>query len=175
MDIKQFHQDESGYTLIELLIALQLSAIIIGIIYMNYQFIQNYLVRMEERINFEIRCAAISDIITKQLTETREVVRAESKLLSLITHSEDSVIIQIKDELIINRNNLLEGYRIEGKFNYYFISGEKRYWTSHPNPRKISQLRAVKVVLKITRKNSIKRLDVTCRLLKRKPIIVHPE
>lgn len=171
--MKQIIYSESGYTVIEILIAMQLSFIAFSIIYLNYSFINNYMHRLENRITAEIVCANLSQNLTKQLTEVREVLRADAHTVVCIKSSDDTLWLQINEQLLLNGKTFYETSQVEGYFNYFISGGLSGNWSRNPTFREMKHIRAIRLRLEITQNGEANRLKTTTRLLKRKPHIVH--
>jgi hypothetical protein len=175
LPIKQNNNNQSGYTVIEILIAMQLSFITFSIIYLNYTFINYYMVRLESRITDEIEYTNLSHNLTKQLTEIREVLWADPHMVTFLKSSNDTLRLQINGQLLMNGKNVFETSRLEGNFNYYISIGTRGNWTRNPTFREMKYIRAIQLSLEITKNSSKSRLKMTIRLLKRKPQIVSRE
>ena len=161
---------ENGYTLIELLFAMQIVMLVITLVYTNVLFFQKYYAGVESRFNDRMKYRVLSHVMIKEISETREIVKAGPEELIIVVNANDTCCWNLTSGIVKNQrsNPPLSKNVPKGAFQYLIQISASQYWTAHPGTEEIRQITAVRLNLN-DRKNEINHAGlVTIRLLKRK-------
>jgi hypothetical protein len=164
-----FKLQNSGYTIIEVLSAMQLTLLIIGLACSGYLFSQTLFNRWQEKIRIEEQLAILSKTISIQLWRTREILEAKETEMLLIKFSGDSLRLRLDNGVYLNQDSLiLRPIKIRaGKFSYFLRSDRSDQIRQSDEPLNLSDLSkiaAVQVDLSLYRRNQEYPLRVFCRL-----------
>jgi hypothetical protein len=118
--MKEFKFSESGYTTLELMIAIQLSLMLTSIIFVSYFFVSILISRWEEKTGIEEQLSEISRILSVKINGIREFNSAGVGHFSATDENEDTLTITLHPELEIN------GHLFQLK-NINFTEGNFRY------------------------------------------------
>jgi hypothetical protein len=164
---------EAGYTLLELLIALQLTMIIIGIVYLHYPFIINFMSRLEEQLTADIEFENFGYTLTRQLDEIKEIIDADAQNLVFIGSDKDTIRIHLSGNNVNFgwQNNF--NYSMRAIFSYYIGVPINNQWTSTPSGNEVGNIKAIHLWIEAQHNTQVYRLDITTRLLKRRVKILY--
>ncbi len=164
--IWQLFQPTSGYTLFELIAALQLAFIVIGMIYLAYNQFQQQTDRWQQRIKWEAALSQLSHALTLTLDSAEKVLLANPDKFIAQSEEGDSITIELRDNIYINQHPLLKavGMSLEkGRFSYYDknlnqnrkkILGQKAW----PYPFQIAKPVLILEIIEFLKKREIKRI-----------------
>lgn len=139
---KNHFLNQSGFTTIELIIAIQLSIIIISLVYVSYLFVSNLLEKWQNKIQIENHLNIISASITKNVTGISQIISASNKVMVAIKSNGDTIIYNLSSEFTQNDKILDSGILkfYQGDISYFFHQSEakgdvqRRGWV-HANER----------------------------------------
>lgn len=125
---KNLFLNQSGFTTIELIIAVQLSIIIISLVYVSYLFVTNLLEKWQNKIQIENRLNVISTSITKNVTGISQIISASNKVLIATKSDGDTVIYNLSSEFTQNDKILDSGILkfYQGDIRYFFYQSEAK-------------------------------------------------
>lgn len=118
----QLMQGTSGYTLFELIVALQLGFIIIGMIYLAYNQFQQQTERWQNKINQESTLSQLSYALSLTIDSAEKILLATPDKFIFQPREGDSITIELRDNIYINQRPLLRAVEVslkKGHFNYY--------------------------------------------------------
>ena len=170
-----FWQQNSGYTTIELLIAMQLTMLIIGLAYSSYLFSRNLFSRWQEKIRIEEQLAVLSKTMSIQLWSIREILEANEDEMRVTKFSGDSLKLRLDNNVYFNRDSLiLRPLKIrDGKITYFLRSDRSKQIIPSGEPINLpdlSEITAVQVELSLYHRNQELSFRVFCRLPRIHPI-----
>jgi hypothetical protein len=174
---KNLLHPESGFTTVELIIAIQLSLIVIGLVYVSYLLSVKLVDKWQTKVQVENQLASISKSITVNLTEISEIIYARENEFMAIKDDGDTINYRLRDTFSLNKNILQDS-------NLKFGHGEILYYvrpvqaasniTVLKNVESGNFTRIVAVEFNMEFKGGKRSypLSVYTRLLKLKPVIV---
>ncbi len=153
--IRGLLQETSGYTLFELIVALQLAFIIIGMIYLAYGLFQQQMERWQAKINREAAFSQFSHVLTLTFDPAEKILLATPDKFIAQSAEGDSITIELRDNIYINQRPLLEAGWIsleKGHFSFYDKNlSEKEFFPGQAiTPDKFDQIRALTVNLQLS-------------------------
>jgi len=174
--LRRFWQHNSGYTTIELLIAMQLTFMIIGLAYSSYLFSRNLIIRWQEKIRIEGQLVVLSKTVSNHLWGIRQILQAKETEILAIKLSGDSLRLRLDEGVYINRDTLtISPLKIRGGKFIYFLRSE---WpddlvqsTESIYPEDLTNIAAIRVELSFNRKGKEYPFILFCRLLRIQPVI----
>lgn len=99
-------KDENGYTIVELVVAMGMVSIIVGLAFMVYHFSLREMRNWRERLAVENSAHIVVNALTNDITWMQQLLLAEPKALSFIRAQGDTVLIAIEaDSVMIQRRN----------------------------------------------------------------------
>ncbi len=104
--IRYHDSSRSGYTIIELLIAIQLSFLVISTSYFSYLFVLRLLDRWQDKIATERQMATVSYLLDKGLPEITRILIAHQDELQALTAEKDTLHLKMSDSLYYNGKGL---------------------------------------------------------------------
>jgi len=105
--IKKFFWKNSGYTTIELLIAMQLTFMVIGLAYSSYLFSRNLVRKWQDKIGVEAQLAVLSKTLSEHFWQIRQILQADATHLLALEISGDSLQLLLNGQLYMNDNSLV--------------------------------------------------------------------
>ena len=119
--LKSALTDSKGYTIIELLIAIQLAFLVISLVYVSYLFAIRLLNQWQERTDLEIKMASMSQVLSNIFHETDQILIAEKERLVLVTSKNDTIVFVFNNgTFLINNMSTFPNNRIKlFQFNYF--------------------------------------------------------
>lgn len=166
-----FIGDKSGFTAIELLIAIQLSFIVISFGYVSYLFSAKLVHKWQEKVLVENSVARVSQTVSRAVDQIHEVVIARDKYLVAITHQHDTLSMSVEEGLVFNSKNLVKGiFQFEHGMFKYFHSTENPYTAQHQltETRDCEKIDIIELDLVFKRANNTYRYTVRSRLVRKK-------
>ncbi len=177
--IKSFNlsiwKSQSGFTAIELLIAIQLSLFVISIGYISYLFSIKLVNKWQEKVVTENSTAQISSTLTKAVDQIQEILIATDKMLLALDQDQDTVSISLDEGITYNSRNLGEGiFEFKhGRLKYYCYA--ENSFTIKPRLIKTHDPKKIKVIeldLIFERENKEYRCNIMGRLIRKSPKIL---
>ena len=174
---KNFLRPENGFTTVELIIAIQLSLIVIGLVYVSYLLSVKLVDKWQTKVQVENQLASISKSITVNLTGISEIISAREDDIMAIKDDGDTINYRLRETFSFNKHILQDS-------NLKFGHGEILYYvrpvqvtsniTVLKNVESGNLTRIVAVEFNMEFKGGKKSypLSVYSRLLKLKPVIV---
>ncbi len=168
--IKKFQKNNSGYTTIELLIAMQLSFLVISLAYTSYEFSQQFFKKWQQKSQLESQVAICSKTLSTSLWQINQVISSDLKNLCAIKTSGDTLRITFTEDIYINKNRLhLEPFTlVEGRIEYLvetpendrFISARSEFY-----PDTQAHLKAIQITLLLNFQNQKYSLQIVSRVM----------
>jgi hypothetical protein len=174
---KNLLKPEGGFTTVELIIAIQLSLIVIGLVYVSYLLSIKLVDKWQTKVQVENQLASISKSITVNLTEISQIIYAGENEMMAIKDDGDTINYRLKDTFSFNKQILQDS-------NLKFEHGEILYYvrpvqsTSNMTVLKnvesgnFTRIVAVEFSMEFKGGKRSYPLSVYTRLLKLKPVIV---
>jgi type II secretory pathway component PulJ len=168
-----------GYTVIELIVAIQLSLIVIGLVYVSYLFLSNMLGRWQDKIQRESLLASISQNISKDLSEAVRILEADPQKMVFIKTGGDTIGYYLNDNLYIN-GKPLENKALKfslGKLDYFTAPSSSSTQLQKRDQVEVQNLDKIQIVeteLEFRQGEKSYHIDISERLLKlRRSILEH--
>ena len=174
--IKNFWHKNSGYTTIELLIAMQLTFMVIGLAYSSYLFSRNVLKKWQQKIRIESELAILSKTLSQRLWQIKQILQANATHILALEVSGDSMQLCLEDHLYINKDSMVISplkFR-RGKLSYFLLSGISGEIIQETGPidlKDTSSIMAVQLELYLSFQEREYPLILCCRLLRIRPVI----
>lgn len=127
LSLKKFWvNNRQGYTLIELIIAIQLTFLIVGLVSYSLQFSQRLLKIWQNSYRTENEIAMITQLCSKLLSELYIIQVGQTHFLSGIDQQGDSITLVLnKNFEYNNREILFQQLKVQqGQINYYIENSE---------------------------------------------------
>jgi hypothetical protein len=174
--IKKFWWKNSGYTTIELLIAMQLTFMIIGLAYSSYLFSRNLVKKWQDKIAIEAQLAVLSKTLSQHLWQIRQILQADASHILALEISGDSLQLRLDEHLYINEDSLvISPLKLrKGKLIYFLpsgISGEIIQRSGQIDLQETSNIAAVQLELYLSYHDREYPFILCCRLLRIRPVI----
>lgn len=168
---KNLFFNQSGFTTIELIIAIQLSIIITSLVYVSYLFVTNLLEKWQSKIQIENQLNMISTSITKNVAGISQIISASNKIMIAIKSNGDTVKYNLSSEFTLNNKILNSGILKfdQGDISYFFHQTEakgnvqKRAWV---NPKERDLITGIQFSLRLNYKKKSYPLTILTRPLK---------
>ena len=169
-------QQNSGYTTIELLIAMQLTLLIIALAYSSYLFSRNLISRWQEKIRIDEQLAVLSKTMSIHLWSIREIQEANESEILVTKFSGDNLRLRLDKAVYINQDSLsIRPLKIrDGKFTYFLRADHSNEIIQSDEPINspdLSEIAAVQLELSLYRRNQEYPFRVFCRLLRIQPVL----
>ncbi|MCK5455042.1 MAG: hypothetical protein KAJ16_11795 [Calditrichia bacterium] len=138
-------KSSQGYTLIELIIAMQLAFLVVGLTYSSLLFSQRLLKLWQDKYGSENEIAMISQFCSKILSELHIIQVAEKHVLAGLDQEGNRIRVVLNENFEYNKRNiLLQRWEIcDGQFSYYLEDPEDHrqlYLKANLTPREIPLL-----------------------------------
>jgi hypothetical protein len=154
---------DSGYTLIEVIIAIQIAMIIISFTYSIYLFGFRFISRWEDKTNLISQELLLRTAITKKIGNSKRITEiSPSSITTLNSNHKTSILLWSEDsvyynDIPLNKNTM----RIFLSINSLYSITGKRFFNEIDQNRdeylrgeELTRIKAIKFYYKITSKNS---------------------
>lgn len=115
-------KDEAGYTLVELVVAMGMVSLIVGLAFTVYHFSLREMRNWRERMSLENKAHMRVNAISRDLLNLKQLLIAQPKAIGFVRQQGDTVFISMEnDSLQISRAERLKIGLVAGKsyFNYW--------------------------------------------------------
>lgn len=167
--LKNFRESHSGYTTVELLIAMQLSFLVIGLAYTSYEFSQHFFKKWRQKSQLESHLAVCSKTLSTSLWQINQVIYSDRKNLWATKTTGDTLQINLTEVIYINKNHLhlepftlVEGqieYLVETPENEGFISAQSEFHSGT-----FTHLKAIQITLLLNFQDQEYSLQIVSRV-----------
>lgn len=164
-----YFSKEPGYTLLELIVAIQLSMIVISLVYVSYLLSEKLYTKWQDKIQTEELLSTLSMEFSKKLNQ----------ITALNYVSPDSISADSQNGLF--SLGLVNGIKLNGKTinlnNFLLKSGKIDYYGNSSNqpislplrrPMFADHIKAIGIHLELSRKEKRYSLEIFSRIIKRK-------
>lgn len=174
--VKNFRKNTSGYTTIELLIAMQLAFLVISLAYTSYEFSQQFFKKWEQKSQLESHLAVCSKTLSTSLWQINQIISADQKSLLAIKTTGDTLRIQFAEEIYINYHLLtLTPFILrDSRIDYLLETPQDRGFIlswSNFDPDHFSNLKAIHLTIVLNFQEREYTLRIVSRLLHCEPVI----
>ncbi len=169
-------QDEGGYTIIEVLVAIQLTFIVISFIYVSYLFTTKLINKWQEKVETEEYLTMVSNVLSRQLMDITQIYQANRHYVAAKTVEKDTLELSIAHGLRLNGLNLgNDKFEIkEGEIIYYSKVGLQIYKQENLGAGDLKDIKGVEIRLTVIRNKKEHTIHILERLLKlRNPSIAN--
>ncbi len=117
-------KDTRGFTAVELLVAMTLTGLIVGVSYKSYFFFQQNFVRWQGRINLEEAARRVMIVLPNDMQTLRRILQAEDQSMTFMNQNRDIVSYRLhKRNIFKNERPLLNKSFFVKKLQFtYFVS-----------------------------------------------------
>lgn len=157
---------DSGYTIVELLIALTLLGIVTGLAYQGYRFLQRSFQRWQSRVALEQDGGRIMSAIRNDIILWKRIEHAEAATLSVVRDDNKRIVYRLADQQVLRNGRELnpEGVAV-ARFEFtYFVHDNE----SETNPY-VTEIDAIAIALTV--ENRAGNFELRCRMSKRNLVI----
>jgi hypothetical protein len=177
LKLKNYSFKQTGYTVMELIVAIQLTLIVLSLVYVSYLLSSNLLNRWRDKVEIESHIGTVSRLISKNINEITKIISANSTELVALKKNGEQIHISIAGHFYINQKEIELG-EMEfqwGRIDYYIRPSkdvDKLTMLDLVNPEELELIEAVKIELMYNKSNKKYPITVTSRLLLKKQIII---
>ncbi len=142
-------KNDSGFTVIELIIAIQLSLLVVGLAYVSYKFSSQLMQNWEEKVAIEAHLLTVSQSLTRVIAQIDQLQLANEQELRAVNASGDSLsIICVDSSLYINDlrvgNNRIK--LIKGFIDYYLPAKQVGHYSMPVEQVSLANLKAIDAI-----------------------------
>ncbi len=166
-----FLKDQRGFTAFELIIAIQLSLVVIGLGYVSYLFSVKLVNKWQKKIVVENSLSQISTTLTKSLDQLRVIHQAGPEELSGLQLNGDTLQVNLQDHVYLNGETVGDEtlLLISAEFEYLLNSnegGKPHIKMSKLMGSNLNKIRAVKCFLTLKNSGQSCEVEILSRLIK---------
>jgi len=147
-------KDTRGFTAVELLVAMTLTGLIVGVSYKSYFFFQQNFVRWQERVSLEEAARRVMIAVPNDIQTLRRILQAEDQSMTFVNQNRDIISYRLhKRNIFKNERPLLnKGFFVKKLQFTYFVSNGR--WIEYDGDVADIERIKVQLVLEDKRKTS---------------------
>ena len=164
--------NDKGFTVIELLIAIQLSLLVVGLAYVSYKFSSQLLQKWESKIAVETQLHSVSHALTSITTRIDQIKLAGKQQLRAIDANGDTVSVLCRDSLTVNNMSIGNiQFKLSAAEIKYLVEsnerGSERILLSEVNALSVDAIEAIEFQLSFHHRGQEHHLKVFSRVANR--------